>query len=108
MDVTQTVSMTGHPMQMIKQMAKPSTVILMLAVLLIAGITAGPAMVQDLLHAGAMIPPVSSGSQPVVVDWSLFIGHDDQYEADSTKKCGGRARWADRTDNLSRFCAVTQ
>lgn len=84
-------------------MAKLSTALLMLVVMLMVGATAGPLLLQSLTPAGFTILPTSAGSQPVVVNWS-FMGHDGQREMDHPRKCGGRARWAEGKVTLSGAC----
>jgi hypothetical protein len=73
------------------------TAVVMLGVMVLAGLVAGPALVMDLDRAGSPLPPHSTGSLPVMVDWPSLILGPDGHETPSPPKSAGRARWADGT-----------
>jgi hypothetical protein len=86
---------------MMKQEFGRITAVLMLSILLVAAIAAGPALVKDLMQIEAPFSAAPAGSLPMIVDWTVFLPTDRARERDSTKKCAGRARRADGSAGVS-------
>nr|MBI3611792.1 hypothetical protein [Nitrospirota bacterium] len=97
----------GRNIQIVGRVAGRITAAAMLVIMLVAGIAAGPAMVKDLIHAGGTIPLAAPGSLPVIVDWSVILGHDRLHDSDRAQKSVGRARWAEgRAGVCARSCGL--